>query len=127
MKNTIFIPAQVNGGEITFPARIQKTRLNAFLADVPEGAKIEMFISVSTDDGTNAQLARLHAMIRELASDIGYTFMEMKLLVKRQTGLCFMKDKTEYCKSFADCDKQELNLCIQECMRIGDEQGIQLR
>ncbi len=127
MKNNIFIPAQVIGGEITYPAKIQKTRLNAFLSDVPDGARIEMFISVSTDNGTNAQLARLHAMIRELASDIGYTFMEMKLLVKRQTGLCFMKDKTEYCKSFADCDKEELNLCIQECMRIGDEQGIQLR
>ena len=127
MKNNIFIPAQVTGGEITYPAKIQKTRLNAFLSDVPDGTRIEMFISVSTDNGTNAQLARLHAMIRELASDIGYTFMEMKLLVKRQTGLCFMKDKTEYCKSFADCDSDELNLAIQECLRIGDEQGIQLR
>ena len=86
-----------------------------------------MFISVSTDNGTNAQLARLHAMIRELASDIGYTFMEMKLLVKRQTGLCFMKDKTEYCKSFADCDKDELNLAIQACIEIGDFSNMNLR
>ena len=127
MKNNIFLNATVNNGEISFPSKVQQTRLNAFLEDVPDGTKIEMFISFNTEKSSNAQLARLHAMIRELASDIGYTFMEMKLVVKRQTGLCFMKDGSEYCKSFSECDKDELSLCIQECIRIGDEQGIQLR
>lgn len=127
MKNNFFGKLSVKDGELDFPAKIQKTRLNAFLKDIPDGTNIEVFISVSTKKGSNAQLARLHAMIRELANDIGYTFMEMKLIVKRHTGLCFMRDKKEYCKSFADCDSDELNLGIQECLRIGDEQGIQLR
>ena len=127
MKNNFFGKLSVKDGELDFPSKIQKTRLNAFLKDVPDGTQMEVFISVSTKKGSNAQLARLHAMIRELANDIGYTFMEMKLVIKRQTGLCFMRDKKEYCKSFADCDSDELNLAIQECLRIGDEQGIQLR
>jgi len=127
MKNNIFIKGVVRDGKLDYPAKIQKTRMDSFYSNLPEGAKVEMFISVSTKKGSNAQLARLHAMIRELANDIGYTFMEMKLLIKRQTGLCFMRDKKEYCKSFADCDSDELNLAMQECLRIGDDQGIQLR
>ena len=127
MKDNIFLKLSVKDGELDFPAKINKTRLNTFLKSLPNGTRLEMFISASDDNGTNAQLARLHAMIREIANDLGYTFQEVKLMVKRETGLCFMKNKTEYCKSFADCDKSELNLAIQECVRLGDFNGMQLR
>ena len=36
-------------------------------------------------------------MIRQLSNDIGYTFSEMKLQVKRKTGLCFVRDKQKSC------------------------------
>ena len=127
MKDNIFLKLSVKDGELDFPAKINKTRLNTFLKSLPNGTRLEMFISASDDNGTNAQLARLHAMIREIANDLGYTFQEVKLMVKRETGLCFMKNRTEYCKSFADCDKSELNLAIQECVRLGDFNGMQLR
>lgn len=127
MKDNIFLKLSVKDGELDFPAKIQQTRLNAFLKSLPDGANLEMFISVTTGKGSNAQLARLHVMIREIANDLGYTFEEVKLMVKRNVGLCFMKDKQEYCKSFADCNKDDLNLCIQECVRLGDDLGIQLR
>ena len=70
---------------------------------------------------------RIHVMIRELASTLGYTFEEMKLLIKRKAGLCIVKNKSEYCKSFAECDKDELNLTIQALIDIGDETGSNLR
>lgn len=127
MKNNIFLKLSVKDGELDFPAKIQQTRLNAFLQSLPDGANLEMFISATTGKGSNAQLARLHVMIREIANDLGYTYKEVKLMVKRNVGLCFMRDKQEYCKSFADCDKDDLNLCIQECVRLGDDLGIQLR
>jgi hypothetical protein len=128
MKNNIFIKAMQKDGELHYPIKAQETRYKNFLKEIPEGANIEIFISVSTEaKGSNAQLARIHAMIRELASDLGYTFEEVKLMVKRHTGLCFNQDNQEYCKSFADCDKTELNLVIQECIRLGDFNGIQLR
>ena len=98
-----------------------------FVIILPEGTKIEIFASVSGENGTNAQLAKIHAMIRELANDIGHTFQELKLEAKRKTGLCFVKDKQEYCKSFKDCSKQELNLVIQSLIEMGDFTGLNLR
>ena len=127
MKDNFFAKAIVKDGKLSWPVKVQETRLNTFYSKLPDGTKVEMFISVSTGKGSNAQLARLHAMIREIANDIGYTFIEMKMIIKRHTGLCFIRDNKEYCKSFADCDSDELNLAIQECVRLGDEQGIQLR
>ena len=46
---------------------------------------------------------------------------------KRKSGLCFMKNNVEHCKSFAKCDKEELNLAIQAAIEIGDFAGMQLR
>ena len=127
MKDNLFLKLSVKDGELDFPLKVNKTRLNTFLKNLPNGTRLEVFISASDDNGTNAQLARLHAMIRQIANDLGYTFNEIKLMVKRETGLCFMRNNSEYCKSFADCDKAELNLAIQECLRLGDFNGIQLR
>ena len=127
MKDNIFIKLSVKDGEFAYPVKANKTRLDTFLKSLPNGSRLEVFISASNDKGTNAQLARLHAMIRQIANDLGYTFNEVKLMVKREVGLCFMRNNTEYCKSFADCDKDELTLAIQECIRIGDFNGIQLR
>ena len=66
-------------------------------------------------------------MLRELAAEIGYSFEEMKLIIKRKTGLCFNKNGQEYCKSFGDCDKIELNSVIQNIIEIGDELNSNLR
>ena len=88
---------------------------------------VEIFISISGDNGTNAQIAKIHVSIRQLANDLGYSFSEMKLLVKRKAGLCFNKNGTEYCKSFGDCSKEELNSVIQEIIELGDEVGSNLR
>ena len=38
-----------------------------------------------------------------------------------------MKNNTEYCKSFAKCDKEELNLAIQACIEAGDFSNMNLR
>ena len=103
------------------------TLYNNWLKELPEGTKIEIFASISGEDGTNAQLAKIHAMIRELANEIGNTFEEMKTETKRRAGLCFVRDKQEYCKSFKDCSKQELNLVIQALIEMGDFTGVNLR
>ena len=127
MKDNIFIKLSVKDGELSFPMKAQKTKLNTFLKNLPNDSKLEMFIGVTTDKGSNPQLARVHAMIREIANEIGYTFEEAKLQVKRKAGLCFVKNNVEHCKSFGKCDKEELNLAIQACIEIGDFSGMQLR
>ena len=106
---------------------IRSTKLSILIDDIPNGSKVEVFVSITTDKGTNAQLARVHVMIRELASTLGYTFEEMKLLVKRKAGLCVVKNGTESCKSFADCDREDLNLVIQALIELGDSVDTNLR
>ena len=127
MKDSLFVQCTVKDGALVFPIKAISNKYQKFLNDLPEGAKLEIFIGVSGDKGSNPQLARLHAMIREIAQEIGYTFEEAKLVVKRKAGLCFTKNKEEYCKSFGQCDKDELNLAIQACIEIGDFSGMQLR
>ena len=88
-------------------------------------------IEVNTGTGTLAQLAKVHKCIRVLASDIGYTFDEIKLLVKDRAGLVTrraIKGK-EYMdwKSFGNCSREDLNLAIQACIEIGDDVGSNLR
>lgn len=127
MKNHIYLNAEIKNGKISYPIKVNESRINNFLANAPEGARVEMFISISDEKGSNAQLARIHAMCREIANELGYTFQEVKLQVKRQAGLCFTKNNSEYCKSFAQCDRAELNLAIQACIEIGDFSNMNLR
>jgi hypothetical protein len=127
MKNNINVNFTKRDGKLKFNINAQEKKYDRFIEDLPEGTKIEMFVSVSTEKGTNAQLARVHVMIRELANTLGYTFEEVKLLIKRKVGLCYRKDNDEYCKSFADCDKEELNLCIQALLEYGDFSNTNLR
>ena len=127
MKDNLFLKASVKDGKLYFPIKAMGTKYRKFFEQLQDNSKLEIFIGVSGIKGSNPQLARLHAMIREIAQEIGYTFEEAKIQVKRSSGLCFVKDKQEYCKSFADCDKDELNLAIQSCIEIGDFNGMQLR
>ena len=127
MKDNLFVKASNKDGKLYFPIKAMGTKYRKFFEQLEDDSKLEIFIGVSGAKGSNPQLARLHAMIREIAQEIGYTFEEAKIQVKRSSGLCFVKDKQEYCKSFADCDKSELNLAIQSCIEIGDFNGMQLR
>jgi len=127
MKDNFFVNASIKDGELHFPIKAQETRYKSFLKQFPDDTRIELFVSANNQKGSAAQLARVHAMCREIANEIGYTFEEVKLQVKRKAGLCFTKNNTEYCKSFAICDKEELNLAIQAAMEIGEYAGMQLR
>ena len=127
MKANLFANLTKRDGKLEYNIKTQETIYNKFVEDLPEGAKVEIFVSISGDNGTNAQIAKIHVSIRQLANDLGYSFSEMKLLVKRKAGLCFNKNGTEYCKSFGDCSKEELNSVIQEIIELGDEVGSNLR
>ena len=127
MKNNFFSILKKKDGELVHTIKAKGTLYKDWIKELHEDTKVEIFVSVSGEDGTNAQLAKVHAMIRDLANNIGHTFQEIKLEAKRKTGLCFVRDKQEYCKSFKDCSKQELNLVIQSLIEIGDFTGLNLR
>lgn len=102
-----------------------------FIDGLTESQKVEIFMESNVDDGTVPQLAKVHVCIRELAKEIGYSFEDMKLEVKRRAGLCVKKELGGelfmVCKSFGDCSKEELGLAVEAIVQIGETVGINFR
>ena len=98
-------------GKIKHISLEDKTKYDIFLNKISEGQVLDMYIDLANADHSKAQLAKVHACIRELAKESGYTFEEMKNVIKEYTGL--------ENKSFAECSKDELMLAIEACIQIG--------
>ena len=96
-----------------------------------DGQRAEVFIESNADTGTLPQIAKVHACIRELSKEMGYTFEDMKLEVKKMSGLCVEKtiqgERFLICKSFGDCSIDELSLTIQTIVELGDSVNINFR
>lgn len=96
-----------------------------FVSSVKEGQLVDFFYEVTNEDGTLPQLAKIHAMIKQLSMHTGETFENMKLLVKDRAGLCLAREVAgkEYfiAKSFGECSKEELSLAIQAAIEIGEQ------
>jgi S-adenosylmethionine:tRNA-ribosyltransferase-isomerase (queuine synthetase) len=103
-----------------------KISYQLFLDKLQEGQEVEVFMGLTSDNGSLAQLAKIHACIRELAKESGYTFEEMKVLVKKHSGLYYDGDDAEYCKSFKECSKEELAMAIESAIEIGRDLNINL-
>jgi hypothetical protein len=117
-------------GKLTYQTEKDGIAYKTFINKLPENSVVEMFVSVVTEKGSYAQISKIHASIRELSKESGYTFDEMKKLVKEQSGLSFIvKDegKDEHLiKSFAECTKEELSSVIQSCVEIGTNYNLNL-
>ena len=120
-----------NAGNIIPADKGTAEKYNLFKKGIEKNQKIDVFMETNVDNGTVPQIAKIHACIRELSLDIGYTFEEMKKIIKEKSGLCFTiienDQKKEFCKSFGDCSKEELALAIEAIIQIGDEAGINFR
>ena len=114
-------------GKLVYPNDKAKLNYQIFLDKLPEGQEVEMYLGLTSSDRSVAQLAKVHACIRELAKESGYTFDEMKTLVKQQSGLCYDGGGAILCKSFAECSKDELVLAIEACIEIGRELNVNLQ
>lgn len=110
---------------------IDLAKHDAFLDGLVDGQIVDGFYDANKDDGTLAQLAKVHACIRQLAIDTGDNFEDLKFEVKKMSGLCVAKDingeKFLVCKSFSKCSKEELGLVIETIIQIGDTVGINFR
>ena len=112
-------------GVLKFSTLSTIKQFEEFTSKIKDGDIVECFYEVQHDDGTLPQLAKIHAMIKELAIHIGETVENLKLLIKDRAGLCIAREVSgkEYflAKSFADCSKEELSLAIQATIEIGQE------
>ena len=103
-----------------------KISYQLFLDKLQDGQEVEVFMGLTSDNGSLAQLAKIHACIRELAKESGYTFDEMKFIVKQHSGLCYDGGGAEYCKSFKECSKEELAMAIESAVELGRDLNINL-
>lgn len=99
-----------------------------FVNGLQVGQTVEIFMESNVDSKTVPQLAKVHACIRELAKEVGYSFEDMKLEIKKKAGLCVVKEmggeKFMICKSFSDCSVDELGLAITAIIEVGETVGI---
>jgi hypothetical protein len=127
MKHTYFsgdlICKIINGKKVLVPADNVEPIYDAFMDTLKPGQTVNCFIESNTETGTLSQLSMVHALIRKLATEIGYTFEEMKKLVKKRSGL--MVDGNF--KSFANCSAEELSLAIQAAIEIGKIANLNLQ
>ena len=113
-------------GKLTYLEPKEQLAYKMFVDKLEEGQIVDMYIDLASADHSKAQLAKVHACIRELAKETGYTFEEMKWVVKKQSGLCIESEGVFECKSFADCSKDELGFAILACIEIGKELNVSL-
>ena len=103
-----------------------KISYHIFLDKLQEGQEVEVFMGLTSDNGSLAQLAKIHACIREIAKECGYTFNDVKIIVKKHSGLCYDGGGAEECKSFKDCSKEELAMAIESAVEIAKDLNINL-
>jgi hypothetical protein len=112
-------------GVLKFSTLAQKKQFELFLSQIKDDQIVDVFYEVQHDDGTLPQLAKLHVLLKHLATHIGESVENLKLLVKDRAGLCIAREVAgrEYflAKSFAECSKEELSLAIQAAIEIGED------
>jgi len=117
-------------GKLQYSTESMLDLFNKFVDAVEEGKKVEVIFQVYDTKASATQIAKVHANIREIATDTGHTFDEIKTIVKKQSGLYITKEEkgelVTLFKSFAECSRDELSLAIQASIEIGENLGINL-
>lgn len=126
-KNYCNIIFKKKDGKLTPMDFGQRALLKEFTSSLEEEELVEVFIETKGLERTKLQLAKIHAAIGELAKESGYTFEEMKNLIKVRTSLVINDNGKEYLKSFADCDRETLSEVIKNIESIAIDLNINLK
>jgi hypothetical protein len=126
MHNTTIKVIITEKGEVLRPATPEDlSKLKLFHMSLKPGTELEAYLQLASNpDKTNGQLAKAHALIKEIATSTGHTNTEIKDIIKERAGL-YDEASSDF-KSFADCTKQEMSNVIEHCIALGAELGIHL-
>jgi hypothetical protein len=120
-----------SGGKLVYVNKADEQVYKLFVESLGNDQVVEIFFDANKDDGSLAQLAKIHKCIREIAKETGDNYEDMKLLIKKKSGLCIKKEVdgevVMVCKSFANASKTDLALVIETIIQIGDLVGINCR
>lgn len=104
---------------------VDKLMLKSFANAHPSNDRtvFSMVVERITGNKTYGQLSKAHAMIRELSRHTGNSFKDMKLIVKKESGLI----TGDIAKSFRDCSYEELETVIHTCLDLGERVNCSLQ
>ena len=107
--------------KLTPTSEAEKLLFKNFVDNLAEGQVVKFFLEADDASNSKKQLAKIHVCIRKLATEMGYTFEEMKLEIKRRSGLVYgdLKTSEGYVKSFADCSNDEITLVFETLNEVG--------
>jgi hypothetical protein len=112
------------GTKMSFSNKKDALLYQMFIDSLKDGEIIEMLVTVKGKKANNAQISKVHACIRMLASELGYSFDEMKIIIKDKSGLWTTDQDEVIYKSFADCSSDEISSAIETCNELGREMNI---
>lgn len=121
--NIISIKTVMKDGKLVSKNKGQKSLMDSFLAELNEGQEVELFMEAAGENSTKLQRIKANTAIRELAKSQGYTFNEMKAIIKRNCGLYTHENHRIVFKSFLDCSKDEMIDVIEHIKEISGEFG----
>lgn len=107
-------------GHVVYVKKSDQKAWDDMVEALPEGGRIMQIIDPNGADGKVALIARIHQLIRLLSREIGENFSDIKLQVKKESGLIIK----ENVKSFGDCSQHELEAAVEAAIRIGEFIGI---
>ena len=121
--NIVTVKLKKVGSELVPATPYNVSQYKEFVNALEENQVVNIFFEANKDNGTNAQLAKIHACIRKLALETGYTFEAMKTTIKERAGLAYgisLNSSEGYVKSLGDCSKEELTLVIEALNEAGE-------
>jgi hypothetical protein len=115
------------GNNLAPSSEANKLLFKEFVENLQEGQVVKFFLEADNANQSTQQLAKIHVCIRKLATEMGYTFEEMKLEIKRRAGLSYgdLNTSEGYVKSFADCSQEEITLVFQALNEAGSMVNLQ--
>ncbi len=127
MKGTVLIKFKVKNGKLVPLDKLMGFRLKQFLESIEANDVISAIFESDEPNKTNAQLAKVHVMIKEISDYTGERIEKTKLDIKEQCGMTYYKNEKKMYKSFADCSKEDLSKVIEQIYIIGDFLNINFR
>lgn len=125
MENKLLVAKLIKkNGRLVFKSKEDQVLFLKFADSLREGTVVEQLTNFEKDDGKLSQIAKVHAMIKDIANETGDTVTNTKMEIKRRCGLVGMKGDV---KSFGDCSFQELSDVIQTLVEMGDFLNLNLR
>ena len=127
MRKTTILKLKKLNGKLVGADGLMQHKFQEFVKSLKEGDKIDIILEFVEPDNTKAQLAKIHAMIKDIADETGEDVKKTKQDIKDRCGLTYYADNKKYYKSFANLSRQDLSDVIEQMYVVGEFLNINFR